>query len=103
MQVEGDGRRMIYTSDTGPKWNVGAFALEADLVLSEATYLHSAKLSETHLSAHEAGLAARAAKAQRLMITHLWPRVDANDAVAEATESFGAPVEFATPNLVTSV
>ncbi len=103
VQIEGDGRRMIYTSDTGPKWSVGAFDPGADLVLSEATYLHGAKLSDMHLSAHEAGDAARTAGAKRLMITHLWPRVDAGKAVAEAEKSFGAPVEFATTNLVTTV
>ena len=56
-----DGRRMIYTADTGPEWTVGAFAPGADLVLSEATYLHDNIPAPIHLSAKQAGEAAREA------------------------------------------
>src|SRR3954454_15154361 len=68
-----DGRRMIYTADTGPEWTVRAFAPGADLVLSEATYLHDNIPAPIHLSAKQAGEAAREAAAQRLILTHLWP------------------------------
>ena len=71
-----DGRRMIYTADTGPEWTVGAFAPGADLVLSEATYLHDNIPAPIHLSAKQAGEAAREAAAQRLILTHLWPMID---------------------------
>ena len=69
-----DGSRLIYTADTGPDWRVGAFAPGADLVLSEATYLHDNNPAPIHLSAKQAGEAARRGRgAQRLMLTHLWP------------------------------
>jgi ribonuclease BN (tRNA processing enzyme) len=56
-----------------------------------------------HLSAHEAGREARRAGASRLILTHLWPQLDAVGSVREGTESFGEPVMLATPHLVTRV
>lgn len=103
VEFTAEERRLIYTADTGPEWTVGAFAPGAELVLSEATYLDGHKGPPIHLSAHEAGAAARAARAQRLMITHLWPRTSRDAVVAEASAAFGAPVILAAPHLVTQV
>ena len=98
-----DGRRMIYTADTGPDWTVGAFAPGADLVLSEATYLHDHIPAQIHLSAKQAGAAAREAAAQRLILTHLWPMIDRVAAIEEGSESFGSGVALATQGLVTTI
>ena len=76
VEARADGRRLIYTADTGPGWTVGAFDPGADLVLSEATYLHANRPAPIHLSAKQAGEAAREARAQRLILTHLWPMND---------------------------
>ena len=51
VEASAHGKRLVYTSDTGPGWSVDAFARGADLVLSEATYLHGDKPAEIHLSA----------------------------------------------------
>jgi ribonuclease BN (tRNA processing enzyme) len=91
------------TSDTGPGWSPDAFAPDADLVLSEATYLHGEKPVEIHLSAREAGLGARGAGARRLMLTHLWPRIDHHRAVDEGSDAYGEPVVLAAPHLVTRI
>jgi ribonuclease BN (tRNA processing enzyme) len=99
VEVSHDGHRLVYTSDTGPKWSVEAFESRADLVLSEATYQHDDIRSPLHVSARQAGEKARAASARRLMLTHLWPTLDPNVSVAEASEAFGAPVILAAPNL----
>ena len=93
----------MYTADTGPDWTVGAFDAGADLVLSEATYQEGHKGVPWHLSAHEAGRDARQADASRLILTHLWPELDAVVSVKEGSESFGEPVTLATPHLVTPV
>jgi ribonuclease BN (tRNA processing enzyme) len=103
VEVTTNGSRMIYTSDTGPNWSVEAFAPGADLVLSEATYLHDDKPAPIHLSAKEAGAAARAAGAHRLMLTHLWPQLDPKLVVAEGSAAYGEPVMLATPHLVTKI
>jgi ribonuclease BN (tRNA processing enzyme) len=99
VEVTGDGKRLVYTADTGADWSVGAFASGADFVLSEATYQHATKPAPIHLSAREAGEAAREAGARHLMLTHLWPRLDPVLSVAEGAEAFGDEVMLAAPHL----
>ena len=97
-------KRLVYTSDTGPGWAVDAFGPGADLVLSEATYLSDgSKPDYPHLTAAEAGNAAREAGAHRLVLTHLWPGVDRRTAVAEGSEAFGEAVILAAPHLTCRV
>jgi ribonuclease BN (tRNA processing enzyme) len=103
VEVEGNRKRLVYTSDTGPGWSVSAFAPGADLVLSEATWLEDNKPAPIHMSAKEAGTAAREAGARRLMLTHLWPRNDARHTVEEGSDAFGEAVTLAAPHLVTRV
>ena len=103
VEVAAGGSRLVYTSDTGPGWSVAAFDPGADLVLSEATYLDGQKPVPIHLSAKEAGTAARAAGARRLMLTHVWPPVDRQRSLAEGSAAYDAPARLATPGLVTPV
>ncbi len=93
----------MYTADTGPEWSVDAFGPGADLVLSEATYQHDDIRAPIHLSARQAGEAAREAKARRLMLTHLWPTLDPVASVEEGSEAFGRAVTLAAPHLVTHI
>jgi ribonuclease BN (tRNA processing enzyme) len=103
VEIVHDAKRLIYTSDTGPEWSVDAFGAGADLVLSEATYMHDDIRVPIHLSARQAGELAREANARRLMITHLWPTVDPVASVEEASEGFGRAVTLAAPHLRTHV
>jgi ribonuclease BN (tRNA processing enzyme) len=98
-----DGRRLVYTADTGPGWEPSAFAPGADVVLSEATYLHERRGSPLHLSSRQAGEAARRAGAARLVLTHRWPTVERDRWAAEGAEAFGAPVVVAVPDLCLEV
>jgi ribonuclease BN (tRNA processing enzyme) len=103
VELTGGGKRVVYTSDTGTGWDVGAFGPGADLVLSEASYLHADRPTDIHISAHEAGSAARAAAAQMLVLTHIWPGLDRDAIAAEGSEAFGAPVVVAEPHLTIEV
>jgi ribonuclease BN (tRNA processing enzyme) len=103
VEIEHDAKRLVYTADTGPEWSVDAFGSRADLVLSEATYLHDDIRVPIHLSARQAGELARDAQARRLMITHLWPTIDPLASVEEASEGFGRDVTLAAPHLSTHV
>ena len=103
VEIEHEAKRLIYTADTGPEWSVDAFDASADLVLSEATYLHDDIRVPIHLSARQAGEFAREAKARRLMITHLWPTIDPLASVEEASEAFGREVSLAAPHLSTHI
>jgi ribonuclease BN (tRNA processing enzyme) len=104
VEASAEGKRLVYTADTGPEWTVGAFGAGADLVLSEATYLHDQKAPDyAHLSAREAGIGAREAGAHRLVLTHLWPGLDRRRAVAEGSDAFGESVILAAPHLTCRV
>jgi ribonuclease BN (tRNA processing enzyme) len=103
VELAGDGKRLVYTADTGPEWSVDAFGTRADLVLSEATYQEGHKGVPWHLTALEAGRAARNAKASRLMLTHIWPQFDPALSAKEGAESFGERVTLAEPHLVVRV
>jgi len=103
VELRGDDRRLVYTADTGPNWTVGAFGAGADLVLSEATYQEGQKSWPLHLTAAEAGRAAREAGARRLMLTHLWPELDPKASVTEGSDAFGDSVTLAAPHLVTTI
>jgi len=103
VEIAHDGKRLVYTSDTGPEWSCAAFGTGADLVLSEATYQHDDIRAPIHLSARQAGEAARDAGARRLMLTHLWPALDPIASVEEGSEGFGKAAVLAAPHLVTHI
>ncbi len=98
VEVTADGRRLVYTADTGPGWSVDAFAPRADLVLSEATFQHDGESRTWHLTARQAGAAARAAGARRLVLTHIWPGLDPAASAVEGSEAFGEDVILAAPH-----
>ena len=95
VRIDGGGRSLGYSADTGPGWAPSALGLGLDLLLCEATYTAEHEGTAQHLSGRQAGQAARAAEARRLVITHRWPTIDAAAVAAEAAEAFGGPVEQA--------
>jgi ribonuclease BN (tRNA processing enzyme) len=103
VEVSASGKRLVYTADTGPDWSVEAFGSGADLVLSEATFQEPGTGSCIHLSARQAGEAARAAGARRLMLTHLWPGLDPTASLVEGSEAFGREVLLAAPHQRTRI
>lgn len=103
VEVTADGKRLVYTADTGPEWSPEVFGGGADLVLSEASFQKDNENSGVHLSARQAGEAARAAGARRLMLTHLWPGLDPTASVVEGSEAFGREVMLAAPHQRTRI
>jgi len=95
VRVDGGGRSLGYSADTGPGWELSALGTGLDLVLCEATYTSADEGRLRHLSGRQAGGQARRAAARRLVVTHRWPTVDAGTLVAEAEAAFGGPVEQA--------
>jgi ribonuclease BN (tRNA processing enzyme) len=89
------GGSLGYSADTGPGWSLEALGGGLDLALCEATIPRSREGELQHLSAHQAGESARAAGAGGLVLTHLWPTLDAERARAEGSAAFGADVELA--------
>lgn len=103
VELSADGKRLVYTADTGPDWSPEVFGPGADLILSEATFQRDNEGGGIHLSARQAGEAARAAGARRLMLTHLWPGLDPTASVVEGSEAFGREVLLAAPHQRTRI
>jgi ribonuclease BN (tRNA processing enzyme) len=95
VDTPGGERSLGYSADTGPDWTIEALGAGLDLALCEATVPASMEGQLQHLSARQAGESARAAGARRLVLTHLWPTLDADQSRREAKEAFGADVDVA--------
>jgi ribonuclease Z len=71
------GRKIVYTGDTKPFAAFTVFAADADLVVHEATFddaLADKAESDGHSTPSQAALAARAANAKSLVLTHISAR-----------------------------
>jgi ribonuclease BN (tRNA processing enzyme) len=101
--TNGDGR-LVFGGDCGPTDNLIDFARDADLLIAEATLPRPERTGvRGHLTPREAGEHARAARARRLLVTHISDELDALWAQGQAAEGFGAPVELAAEGSVLRV
>jgi ribonuclease BN (tRNA processing enzyme) len=90
-----EGATLAYSADSGPGWSVEELGTDVGTFLCEATYTQAAEGSLLHLSGREAGTMAAAAGVGRLILTHRWPTVSADEVRREAELAFGRPVEQA--------
>lgn len=91
VRMENDGFVMAYSADTGPAADIAGLARNADLFICEATFQDSDQpLWEGHLSASQAGAAAREADAKHLVLTHLPTGRDLDLSITEARKSAGS-------------
>ncbi|MEK7252001.1 MAG: MBL fold metallo-hydrolase [Actinomycetota bacterium] len=100
-RVEGRGKTIVYSGDTGPGGDLVELAAKADLLLCEAT-LQGSPSGERypyHLSAAEAGVVAREAAVRILVLTHIAPLLDPEVSVREAAAEFTGPIRYAEPGL----
>lgn len=89
IRLAAEGRVLAYTGDTGPCGALSELAEDADVLLSEASWTDFADApADVHLSGRQAGEAAKAAGARRLLLTHLQPWSDREAVLAEARASF---------------
>ncbi len=95
VRVEGSGRALGYSADSGPRWELADLGTGLDLALCEATYTAEYEGTMGHLSGRQAGNQAREAGVPRLVITHRWPTVDEGAVGAEARAAFDDRVEHA--------
>jgi ribonuclease BN (tRNA processing enzyme) len=92
VRIDGGGRSLAYSADTGPGWSFTMLGPGIDAALCEATYPSDREGGGGHLSAAQAGDMSRQAGIPRLLLTHLWPTVDPATAGKEAAETYGGPV-----------
>jgi ribonuclease BN (tRNA processing enzyme) len=94
---------LAYTGDCGPDPGVVELARGAGVFLAEATLgdgVGDADDAGLLSSARDVAREATEAGAERLVLTHLWPGDDPNDAVAAARELYAGPLDVADPSLV---
>jgi ribonuclease BN (tRNA processing enzyme) len=100
VRLEHEGSVLAYSADSGSGWSVSEFGPGVGTFLCEATYTQEREGTLQHLSGREAGSMARRAGVGRLILTHRWPTVSADDVRREAELAFGRPVEQASPGAV---
>jgi ribonuclease BN (tRNA processing enzyme) len=103
VRVDGGGKALGYSADSGPGWSIRTLGSDIDLALCEASFLLDREGSVQHLSARQAGTMARAAEVGQLVLTHVMPTVDVDAVRTEGVEAFGGPVEIAAIDAVYEV
>ena len=95
------GLVVAYTGDTGPDPALAEVGRDAELFIVDATDRHQGAgdppgaRPPMNLTAREAGEAATAAGAHRLMLTHFWPGNDRERSRAAAAETFSGEILIA--------
>jgi ribonuclease BN (tRNA processing enzyme) len=92
LRVEGDGASLVYSGDSAPCDALVDLARDADLFVCAAGTMTS---SAIHPNPRQAGEMAAAAGVKRLLLTHLRPGADREEASAMAREAFAGDVDLA--------
>lgn len=90
-----NGRRIVYTGDTGPSDALAEWARGCDLLLCECSLPTSMAIQE-HLTPEQCGDLAAAAAPKHLALTHFYPPVEGVDIRALVQAKFAGPVTLAT-------
>lgn len=91
----GPGRvALAYTGDSGENPRVAELARGVDLLVAECSF-PDALATEHHLTPSSAARLARDAGARRLLLTHFYPVLDPDEALAVAARTFTGPIELA--------
>ena len=107
VRLSGPGLTVAYTGDTGPDPALAELGRDADLFIVDATDRWQRPSSPDvppagpvlNLTAREAGQAAAAARARRLLLTHFWPDNDRQASRADAAAAFGGEILLADEGL----
>jgi ribonuclease BN (tRNA processing enzyme) len=100
VRLTANGFTVSYTGDTGPDPALADLARDADLFIAEASDRfqnggYQPTNPQMHLSARQAGEAAAAAKAQRLLLTHFWPDNDREASRDSASRAYDGEILLA--------
>lgn len=93
-RVTAGGRTLAFTGDSGPTDRLVPAARDADLLISDATWLESEgpHPADLHMSGADAGRLAARAGCARLLVTHVFPTTDPGDVAEEAAAHFDGEV-----------
>jgi ribonuclease BN (tRNA processing enzyme) len=106
VRLTAPGMTLAYTGDTGPDPALAELGRQADLFIADATdsaQRQGGRMASTGavltLTAREAGEAAAAAGARRLLLTHFWPDNDRQASRADAAAAFRGEILLADEGL----
>jgi ribonuclease BN (tRNA processing enzyme) len=94
VRLEAPGLCVAYTGDTGPSPDLAVLARDADLLIADCT-----DRPPLNLRPREAGSAAQAAGARRLLLTHFWPGADRPACGRAAAEVYSGEILLADEGL----
>lgn len=97
--ADGAGAGLVYSGDTSRADDLLPLTKPGDTLLCEAAFGAGTQVAPIHLTAQQAAGAAARASAGKLVLTHLFDGVDANDARAAASAAFAGEVVVAEPGL----
>jgi ribonuclease BN (tRNA processing enzyme) len=96
LKVSHGDRSFVYSGDTGPCPSLVELARGTDLLLAEAAFREGEDNPKgLHMTGREAAEAAGAARARRLVLTHIPPWYDGEAALEEARPVFDGPLHLA--------
>jgi ribonuclease BN (tRNA processing enzyme) len=103
-RVEGGGRSLVFSGDTGESDALVELSRGVDVALYEASLLERYDVPPNlHLTAKQAAEHAIRADAGRLVLTHLVPWTSRDETLAEATAAYDGDLTLATQGLVVEV
>jgi ribonuclease BN (tRNA processing enzyme) len=94
VRIEAAGRSLAYSGDSAPCESLTSLAGDCDVLLCEAD---SAVDDPAHHTPEQAGETATAARAARLIVTHVGRSLTPSEAAARAAGTFAGPVDHAAP------
>ncbi len=97
--LEHDGKRLVYTGDTGEDPSLGVWAVGCDLLLAECSLPDSMPVP-IHLTTSQTAALATAAAPGMLVVTHMYPPLEGIDLRAELGARWAGPIVIATDGLV---
>ncbi|MGI5346835.1 MBL fold metallo-hydrolase [Streptomyces sp. CA-250714] len=98
VRIEAEGRSLVYSGDTAPCANLTRLADGCDALLCEAESAQPPTEGEqVHHTPEDAGDTAAAARAGRLIVTHVGRFLTPQQAVTRASTRFAGPVDYAAP------
>jgi ribonuclease BN (tRNA processing enzyme) len=104
VRIEAEGRSLVYSGDTAPCANLTRLAEGCDVLLCEAeSDLAPTEGEQVHHTPEDTGDTASAARAGRLIVTHVGRFLTPQQAVARASARFDGPVDYAAPGATFSV
>lgn len=89
------GERMCYTSDSKPGDTVRAAARGVQVVMADSTMPQQYEDKAPHMTPRQAAAVARDVGAHTVVLTHLWPTLDRDEARAQAEAVFDGRVVIA--------